>query len=575
MEEGKIGSEYERWKMSKMEEEKKERRGEGDNEQGKEERKGREGGRKKRLGKKEERKAERRGGEVERGGGNREDGSDASDEPLIIEAEVEGYLVRRVYVDEGSSVEVMFEHCFENLPAKVRAGLRETRTTCVGLRRRLPGRDWWRKPLGKIDLEVCFGNEDQGWNESSDAISIDYLLSISWFPTPEKEIATLGQPDEGADLTKQILVNPCFLDQIITIGGRLSPVCKNQLKTLPNYEMEVWGFKDQVLFLVAPTKGTIKFMDLAREAEEKQPSNMSKGLLLHEDAITGIRDMMSGGYLTGADYSALTQLPNLRLLTSDCLACCWMGRKMSSFFLWQNVSKTDLHLDGSTLSSLWHPPCHGRGLPFHLAVLSCGVSVASPSLFLPCTSRCLTIDYRVAHRIFPNNGFRLLAGRCPPSAVLVSLSRWALTPVAGPSFLLLWRSVDSDHGVTLWWRSGGGSALTPFLSLCLEWSPVPQLDLPLVLVLAICSWGFRVAINFLVTINQRVQGMYRSVWLVKGGDFIESNEGRDLHGPPVHPGVCYGRGLWGGAVPDLVGGFYWCGGGFDSIGRSRYLALSR
>ncbi|GKA82942.1 hypothetical protein Tco_0789690, partial [Tanacetum coccineum] len=53
---------------------------------------------------------------------------DASDEPLIIEAEVEGYLVRRVYVDEGSSVEVMFEHCFENLPEKVKAGLRETRT---------------------------------------------------------------------------------------------------------------------------------------------------------------------------------------------------------------------------------------------------------------------------------------------------------------------------------------------------------------------------------------------------------------------------------------------------------------
>ncbi|GKF27013.1 hypothetical protein Tco_0082907, partial [Tanacetum coccineum] len=45
--------------------------------------------------------------------------NDASDEPLIIEAEIEGYLVRRVYVDEGSSVEVMFEHCFENLPERV------------------------------------------------------------------------------------------------------------------------------------------------------------------------------------------------------------------------------------------------------------------------------------------------------------------------------------------------------------------------------------------------------------------------------------------------------------------------
>ncbi|GKG41729.1 hypothetical protein Tco_0473480, partial [Tanacetum coccineum] len=56
---------------------------------------------------------------------------DASDEPLIIKAKIEGYLVRRVYVDEGSSVEVMFKHCFENLPAKVRARLRETRTDLV------------------------------------------------------------------------------------------------------------------------------------------------------------------------------------------------------------------------------------------------------------------------------------------------------------------------------------------------------------------------------------------------------------------------------------------------------------
>ncbi|GJZ12117.1 reverse transcriptase domain-containing protein, partial [Tanacetum coccineum] len=66
---------------------------------------------------------------------------------------MEGYLVRRVYVDEGSSVEVMFEHCFENLPAKVRVGLRETRTDLVGFACEVA------KPLGKIDLEVCFGNE--------------------------------------------------------------------------------------------------------------------------------------------------------------------------------------------------------------------------------------------------------------------------------------------------------------------------------------------------------------------------------------------------------------------------------
>ncbi|GKB07453.1 reverse transcriptase domain-containing protein [Tanacetum coccineum] len=78
---------------------------------------------------------------------------DASDEPLIIEAEIEGYLVRRVYVDEGSSIEVMFEHCFENLPTRVKAGLKETRTDLVGFAGEIA------KPLAKINLEVCFGNE--------------------------------------------------------------------------------------------------------------------------------------------------------------------------------------------------------------------------------------------------------------------------------------------------------------------------------------------------------------------------------------------------------------------------------
>ncbi|GKF50111.1 hypothetical protein Tco_0143362 [Tanacetum coccineum] len=36
---------------------------------------------------------------------------DVLDEALIVEAEVEGYLVRRIYVDRGASVEIMFEHC--------------------------------------------------------------------------------------------------------------------------------------------------------------------------------------------------------------------------------------------------------------------------------------------------------------------------------------------------------------------------------------------------------------------------------------------------------------------------------
>ncbi|GJV41999.1 hypothetical protein Tco_1420439 [Tanacetum coccineum] len=75
---------------------------------------------------------------------------DASDEPLIIEAVMEGYLVRRVYVDQGASVEVMFEHCFENLSPAIRSHLRDTQMDLVGFAGGVV------KPLGKIELEVVF-----------------------------------------------------------------------------------------------------------------------------------------------------------------------------------------------------------------------------------------------------------------------------------------------------------------------------------------------------------------------------------------------------------------------------------
>ncbi|GKF37326.1 hypothetical protein Tco_0114084, partial [Tanacetum coccineum] len=78
---------------------------------------------------------------------------DVSDEPLIIKAEVEGYLVRRVFVDQSATVHVMFEHCFCNLPMMVQARLMQTHTELVGF----SGEHLLL--MGKIGLEVMFGSE--------------------------------------------------------------------------------------------------------------------------------------------------------------------------------------------------------------------------------------------------------------------------------------------------------------------------------------------------------------------------------------------------------------------------------
>ncbi|GJX70640.1 reverse transcriptase domain-containing protein [Tanacetum coccineum] len=78
---------------------------------------------------------------------------DVLDEPLIIEAEVEGYLVRRVFVDHDAAVQVMFEHCFCNLTPTVQARLTQTHTELVGF----SGEQLL--PIGRIELEVMFGSE--------------------------------------------------------------------------------------------------------------------------------------------------------------------------------------------------------------------------------------------------------------------------------------------------------------------------------------------------------------------------------------------------------------------------------
>ncbi|GKB77213.1 reverse transcriptase domain-containing protein [Tanacetum coccineum] len=206
---------------------------------------------------------------------------DISEEPLIVEVEVEGYLVRRVYVDEGYSVEVMFKHCFENLNPKIKARLKETQTDLIGFAGEIS------KPLGKIELEVCFGNGGLCRWTSMRFIVVrapspyniilgrpglktlraipSTIHSMMNFPTP-KGIATLvtrtviiaecrrlekkqlveeespGEKGEVA-ITEEVLVNLSYPYQLVIIEGGLSGACKEQLKCLLKDNMNVFAWE--------------------------------------------------------------------------------------------------------------------------------------------------------------------------------------------------------------------------------------------------------------------------------------------------------------------------------------------
>nr|GEX60825.1 hypothetical protein [Tanacetum cinerariifolium] len=72
--------------------------------------------------------------------------------PLVIEAEIGGYAIRCVYVDGGSSMEVLYKHCFNRLRPKIKNQMVPATTSLTGF----SGETIW--PLGHLRLLVTIGD---------------------------------------------------------------------------------------------------------------------------------------------------------------------------------------------------------------------------------------------------------------------------------------------------------------------------------------------------------------------------------------------------------------------------------
>ncbi|GJZ60464.1 reverse transcriptase domain-containing protein [Tanacetum coccineum] len=79
---------------------------------------------------------------------------DGMEGPMIIEAELGGHFVHRIYVDGGASSEVLYEHCFVRLRPEVRSQMVPATTSLIGF----SGETIW--PIGQISLLVKIGDKD-------------------------------------------------------------------------------------------------------------------------------------------------------------------------------------------------------------------------------------------------------------------------------------------------------------------------------------------------------------------------------------------------------------------------------
>nr|GEZ75173.1 reverse transcriptase domain-containing protein [Tanacetum cinerariifolium] len=78
--------------------------------------------------------------------------SNGTEGPLVIEAEIGGHTIHRMYINGGSSMEILYEHCFNRLRPDIKSQMVPATTSLTGF----IGETTW--PLGQLRLLVTIGD---------------------------------------------------------------------------------------------------------------------------------------------------------------------------------------------------------------------------------------------------------------------------------------------------------------------------------------------------------------------------------------------------------------------------------
>lgn len=204
-------------------------------------------------------------------------GDDWDDHPLVVKAVVGEHRIHRMYVDNGSASEVLYEHCFNRLNPKVKKRMIPATTPLLGF----SGEISW--PLGQILLEVTLGDEE---NSASTWMNFMVVRSPSpyngiigrpgirllkiipstahgmiKFPTAggivtlhsdktipvECRMVTESQAQQNTEPAAaegiKVAIHPEFPDQTITIGGSLTSQGKKDLCELLRSNLDIFAWK--------------------------------------------------------------------------------------------------------------------------------------------------------------------------------------------------------------------------------------------------------------------------------------------------------------------------------------------
>nr|GEU79242.1 reverse transcriptase domain-containing protein [Tanacetum cinerariifolium] len=197
--------------------------------------------------------------------------------PLVIEAEMGGHMIYRMYVDGGSSVEILYEHCVNLLRPKIKNQMVPATTSLTGF----SGETIW--PLGQLRLLVTIGDADHSTRAWMNFMIVRSLLPYNGiigrprireiqaipstahgmlkFPVEEGIVtirSTILIPVEctsvitSSAISKEegirpenfkVTLHPDFLDQEVAIEGTLSVKGRIELCSILKKKLDIFAWQ--------------------------------------------------------------------------------------------------------------------------------------------------------------------------------------------------------------------------------------------------------------------------------------------------------------------------------------------
>nr|GEX34187.1 reverse transcriptase domain-containing protein [Tanacetum cinerariifolium] len=179
--------------------------------------------------------------------------SNGTEGPLVIEAKMGGDMIHRMYIDDGSSMEILYEHCFNRLRPEIKSQMDPVTTSLTGF----SGETIW--PLGQLRLLVIIGDathSTKAWmnfmvvkslSPYNGIIGRSELKAIQAVPSTVHGMLKFPVEGESEERTRPanftVALHPDFPDQEVVIGGSLSDKGRTELCSVLKKNLDIFAWQ--------------------------------------------------------------------------------------------------------------------------------------------------------------------------------------------------------------------------------------------------------------------------------------------------------------------------------------------